>query len=372
MPRPQSIRHQYRQELARCRARFEQIDLTVERGYLFRFTTFSANISNLLPHIARAEHERLFQELLLQQVFTSFDQEFLSAADLITVQGRENISQQPRIYCTYHLGSYRMLTSLLFRQGVDCVLLVGQNAKATQGAEMQAHIDALRQQRGYTNEFRIVEAGGPASVLTLLRELKAGRSLIVYVDGSPETAPQPGEEAQMMAVDFGQRQLWTRQGVGYLSYSSGVPVVPVVGYRQPNLTNLLQFMTPLVPDRSIARDTYCQHVMQSLYRVLWKCVNRYPSQWEGWTFVHSFLKPQPQTPARPGQRPRQPTFNANRYALCDLEAAPTLFDRQLYQTYEISADLRDLLLQLGSITEPVAELVGDELFGELVDMEIIC
>src|ERR1041385_9154751 len=98
----------YKQELSRCRDHFQQIDLHKERGYLMKFTTFSANVENIMPFIPRSEHETLFQELL-----TKLD--------------------SPRIYCTYHLGSYRILTSLLFRRGVDCVLLLGSNANRHHG-----------------------------------------------------------------------------------------------------------------------------------------------------------------------------------------------------------------------------------------------
>jgi len=69
----------YRKELARCREHFDRVDLTKERGYLMKFTTFSANMENIMPSIPRNEHESLFRELLLQQVFTTFDHQCLSA-----------------------------------------------------------------------------------------------------------------------------------------------------------------------------------------------------------------------------------------------------------------------------------------------------
>jgi hypothetical protein len=67
----------------------------------------------------------------------------------------------------------------------------------------------------------------------------------------------------------------------------------------------------------------------------------------------------------------QPAFNAERYSLCELEQAPILFDRRSYQTYEITDDLRDLLLNIDTV-ESVKGLVGDEMYDELVDMEILC
>lgn len=369
-----SALRQYQQELTVCRKQFESLDLQREQGYLIRFTTFSANMQNLLPEIPRTQHERLFRELLLQQIFTSFDQECLSAGDLVKLKGGADslmTPDQPRIYCTYHLGSYRQLTSILYRRGVDCVLLVGSNMNRHQGGDLQGHIDALRQQRGLTNAFRIVDTGNPTSVMTILRELKAGRSLVVYVDGSPETAPQPGEEDKFLSVQFGNRRVMTRKGVAYLSHVSGVPIVPVVSYRQDNLVNVLECLESIVPDKRTDRETYCQKTLQRLYSMFWTYLNRYPGQWEGWNYVHSFLEPERTTAARLLRRPLRPVFNQERYTLCDLESAPVLFDRRCYETYEISPDLRDLLLDLDQV-DSVEELVGEDLFGELVEKEIIC
>lgn len=380
-----SLLRQYQRELALCREKFDAVDLHKERGYLAKFTTFSANVQNVLPGIPRSQHESMFREVLMQQVFTSFDQVFLDAGELVKFQGQADELLRPtgaRIYCTYHLGSYRLLTSLLFRRGVDCVLLVGSNLNRSQGDGMQEHIDALRQRHGLTNLFRVVEAGSPSTVMTVLRELKAGRSLIVYIDGSPETAPKPGEETQFLPVCLGNRHVFTRKGVGYLSYLSGAPIVPVVTYRQPNLTNVVECLETILPDRQTDRETFCGETMQQLYDGFWPYLKRYPGQWEGWNFIHGFLKPEvpPKTVqqlrrgrngARNTRSASRPTFNEYRYTLCDLEEAPVLFDRLCYETYEISPDLRDLLLNLNEI-DSVEETVGPELFGELVEKEILC
>ncbi len=375
---------QYQREVAQCKKTFETVDLHKERGYLAQFTTFSANVQNLLPAIPRSQHESLFREALLQRVLTGFDQLFLEAGDLIKFRGcADSILRPgtPRIYCTYHLGSYRLLTSLLFRRGVDCVLLVGSEFNKHQGDDVTEHIRGLRERYGLTNTFRVLEAGNPSAVMTMLRELKAGRSLVVYVDGSPETAPKPGEEAAFLPVQLGSRQVLTRKGVGYLSHLSGATIVPVVSYRQPNLTNVIECLDPIVPDRQVDRETFCGETMQRLYDGFLPYLNRYPGQWEGWNFIHSFLKPE--IPPKAIQRLRRgkdsqrirvvarPVFNEERYSLCDLEDAPVLFDRQYYETYEISPDLRDLLLNLNEV-ESVEDTVGAELFGELVEKEILC
>ncbi len=362
----------YKQELEHCREHFEQVDLVKEQGYLMKFTTFSATVGNLIPSIPRQEHETMFRELLLHQLLTTFDQKFLTAGDLVKFRGKHKFLKKadaPRIYCTYHLGSYRLLTSVLFRQGVDCVLLVGNNMNRSQGDGMAEHIEELRKKHGLTNVFRVVETGSPSAGLTVLRELKAGRSLIVYVDGSPETAPEAGEESQFLSVRFGDRRVLTRKGVAYLSHAAGVPIVPVVSYRQADMTNVLHCLNPILPIAHSNREIYCQEAMQQLYDAFWPFLIQYPEQWEGWNYIHSFLEPETRANRSIG-RVSQPAFNEERYSLCDLQQSPILFDRQLYQTYEITEDLRDLLLNLKEV-ESVEELVGEEVFSELLELQVL-
>lgn len=369
----QTTQQLYKQELERCRTHFERIDLQKERGYFMKFTTFSANVENILPSVPRQEHEALFNALLLQQMFTTFDQEFLSAGDLVKLRGTHKLPDKehsPKIYCTYHLGSYRLLTSVLFRNGVDCVLLVGSNMKRSQGEDLIANSDALRKKHGLTNVFRVIETGSSSAGLAALRELKAGRSLIVYVDGSPETGPEAGEETQFLSVRFGQRRVLTRKGVGYLSHASGVPIVPVVSYRLPDMTNVLHSLKPIRPIAHSDRELYCREAMQQLYDQLWPFVKEYPSQWEGWNYIHLFLEPEAPKSSTLKDRLKRMVFNENRYTLCDLEQAPVLFDRRLYQTYEITEDLRDLLMNLHEV-ESVQEVVGQEMYDELIDMEVL-
>ncbi|MFD2936037.1 lysophospholipid acyltransferase family protein [Spirosoma flavum] len=363
----------YKQELDHCRDHFERVDLLKERGYLMKFTTFSATVENFLPTISRQKHATMFRELLLQQIFTSFDQKCLTAGDLVKLRGASQLlkkSDTPKIYCTYHLGSYRLLTSVLFRQGIDCVLLVGSNMNRTQGDGMAEHIEGLRKKHGLTNVFRVVEAGSPSAGLTVLRELKAGRSLIVFVDGSAETAPEAGEETQFLSVRLGNRRVLTRKGVGYLSHATGIPIVPVVSYREPDMTNILHCLKPIRPIVRSDREIYCQEAMQQLYDEFWPFLIRYPEQWEGWNYIHSFLEPQTHTDSSARKDVLRPAFNEARYSLCDLQQAPILFDRQLYQTYEITEDLRDLLLNINTV-ESVEDIVGQEVFGELIDMEVL-
>ncbi|GAB3317479.1 hypothetical protein GCM10027299_08830 [Larkinella ripae] len=371
--------HQYQRELDRCRQQFESLDLRKEKGYLFKFTTFSASVQNILPEIPIEKHEDLFQKLLLQQVYTTFDQQFLTANDLIQTKGpiRELIqSQRPNIYCTFHLGSYRLMATYLYRNGVDVALLVSKGTYQEQGKDIWATIKGLQKKHNLTNSFQILVAEQPSSTLQVIRELRAGTSLVIFIDGVTNTTGVNRQEDKEIQVRFGAKNVWARKGVGFLSYVTKTPIIPVIGYRDRNLNNVLSFLDPVTPEATGDRDTYCQLSLQHLYDSFWHYLTKYPEQWEGWNYIHKFLdqhelEQQADTPKPHRQRvQKRIAFNQDRYSICDLEDAPVLFDRRLYITYEISPDLRDFLLQLATIDTP-EEVLGTEMYLDLLSKQII-
>ncbi|GAB3264804.1 hypothetical protein GCM10027347_32130 [Larkinella harenae] len=371
--------HHYQRELDRCRQQFESLDLRKEKGYLFKFTTFSASVQNILPEIPIEKHEDLFRKLLLQQVYTTFDQQFLTANDLIQTKGpvKELInSPQPNIYCTFHLGSYRLLTTYLYRNGVDVALLVSRGTYQEQGPSIMATIQGLQKKHKLTNSFQLLDAEQTSSTLHVLRELRAGTSLVIFLDGVTSTTGIDRQENKEVQVRFGTKNVWARKGAGFLSYVTKTPIIPVIGYRDRNLNNVLSFLDPIAPQASNDRETYCQYSLQRIYDSFWQYLNQYPEQWEGWNYIHKFLdqhelEQQAVQPLPHRQRPQKRiAFNQERYSICDLEDAPILFDRRLYVTYEISPDLRDFLLQLGTIESP-EDVLGTDMYLDLLSKQII-
>lgn len=371
--------HQYQRELDRCRQQFESLDLRKEKGYLFKFTTFSASVQNILPEIPIEKHEDLFRKLLLQQVYTTFDQQFLTANDLIQTKGpiRELVnSQRPNIYCTFHLGSYRLLTSYLYRNGVDLALLVSRGTYQEQGKEIWATIKGLQKKHNLTNSFQILDAEQTSSTLQIIRELRSGTSLVIFIDGVTSTTGLNRQEDKEIQVRFGSKNVWARKGVGFLSYVTKTPIIPVISYRERNLNNVLSFLDPIAPQANSDRETYCRLSLQRLYDSFWHYLNKYPEQWEGWNHIHKFLDQheleQQANSYLPKRQPpkKRVVFNQERYSICDLEDAPILFDRRLYVTYEISPDLRDFLLQLSSIETP-EDVLGTEMYLDLLSKQII-
>ena len=360
---------EYQAVLADCKASVEAIDLPKEMGYQVSFAIFSANLTNFLPAVARSEHAGLYRELLLHKTYENFDQQVLSILDFTDLEGNVDLFNDPSqnfIVSAFHLGSYRSIGNLLLRKGYEFSLMVRKEIYAEQMDQFLDIKQKMQNQFGTSNNSHVLNAEDPSVLVKILRELRDGRSLLTYLDGNTGTDTKD----KLVEIGFLNQRILARKGLAYLSYMAKVPIVPVICYRRANGRNVMHIGTPVSPDATSDREQYAQETTQTMFNFLGSFLNKYPSQWEGWHYVHKFLKPT--TPTFPTVRTTKKLsyhFNTTRYVIFDLQTSPLLFDNASYQTYEITPDLKELLLDSNSQNQ--RKILGSPLFNDLIQRQIL-
>ena len=360
----------YRRALLDCEGTLSRVNLLKEEGYMVRFAIFSANLTNFLPEIPVSEHEEIFKKLLTSLAFESFDRNVLHISDLCSITGNVSaleLPQKPQIFCTFHLGSYRIIANLLIRLGHNFSTIVRKEVYEQQMESLMGYTERMKTQYATLSEVRVLNAEEPNIVLKLLRELKSGRSLLVYLDGNVGSGDEKLEQ-----IDFLSQKINARKGMPYLSYVSGVPLVPLISYREADFSNNLYVGEPIAVDKRMSRDEFSSHSLQYLFDFFAKYVASFPEQWEGWNYIHHALDNTSEvtstiTPAAYKRDTYQ--FNQNRYSIFELQEAPVLFDKRYYSTYEISESLRNYLLKSPFVNPK--RVLGKPIFQELVRQEII-
>lgn len=348
-----------------------QIDLTKEEGYLARFAVFSANLTNFFPSIPVASHTDLFRQNLTHIALETLDRSIPNLIKFTTFEGcSSEVSDNKKqfIFCTFHLGSYRSMASWLVALGYDFSVLVRQSVYVQQSEDILDHAHQIKTVYTSSNsEVHVIDAEEPASALKILRELRTGRSLVVYMDGN--TGSGHGKDER---IDFLQRQIFTKQGAAFLSYASGIPILPVICYRQADHRNVIAVSPPIFPDKELSKKSFSLLTTQQLYKWFSTYLQAYPAQWEAWNYIHHhlFLPPESTThlPKTAFQKSHY-QFNDQRYSLFSLRQDYVIIDRFYYQTYEISDDLYAYLLQ-GHLTSPLKTL-GKNVFESLVTLSVL-
>lgn len=285
-----------------------------------------------------------------------------------------DIHERPRIFCTFHLGSYRMIHHYLLRHNVDFTLVIDHNTFTQQGEKflaLQASNPAYRDA-----DFRILDAEQRTGGIQMIRELKAGRSLLFYIDGNSGVGGMGRQDDKVALVDFLGQRLFARKGIAYIAHATGTPIVPLVSFRHDDDAFETHFFPAQLPDAAQPRDAYAQATTQALFRLFEPVLCRYPAQWEGWLYMHHFADVRPREAAAPvafaPEQAEHLCFNEARYTLFWQQEQPHLFDDGSYQAFRISAPLAGALQSLAQ--QPAGykrSLAASPLFAELFQRQVL-
>ncbi|WP_276504855.1 hypothetical protein [Terrimonas pollutisoli] len=306
----------------------------------------SASLSNYLPTIPYCQHERLYKEILLHKKLSILEQ---SADFLLQESPTENLSctvqavlQQPCIICTFHTGSYRLLNLFLAQQGIPFTLVIG---KAVIEQDGQRFCELYHQLPGVQEDaFHLLDAEAPGAGLQMLRELKKGRSLVLYIDGNTGAGANTRDNANHCVVDLLTQQLYARKGIAYLAHAARVPIVAAASYRKALDKVALRFFDPIFPDKD-DRAAFAEHTTQAIYDLAAPIIQQYPAQWEAWLYLHRMAKIK--KPVWPPNEilPRKSdvVFNSALFGIFKMNNVPFLLRKHDYSFHEIDQRLYELL-----------------------------
>lgn len=342
----------------------------------------SANLHTFLPTLSAAEHDQFFADILYYQALAGVDEKIIAKVAELSLTGAPDslwdaAAGKPTIFCTCHLGSYRLLGLLLTRLGMKFNLLIDTQTYTNQGERfLRIHGEAARYFGQPQSEMGLIDAEQSSSGLQLIRTLKQGKSLVVYLDGNTGAGGVNRQDDKLVGVDFLGKPILARKGIAYLSMATQTPIVPIFAYRDGPYTNAMHVFDPVTtpPTPAADRDRVCATVTQQLYNDFSTMLGKYPAQWEGWLYVQKYLdmpRLRAAYPAKAAERTTAKTnwlFNHQRYAnVVDGDTA-VLFDKHLYRSFRVTRQLGDLLngpVQLDAIQKPA-------LIDMLIGQEILC
>lgn len=309
------------------------------------YNVVSAALANFLPDIPFSKHEEIFRNVLLHRHLSTLEQGSEDLLNACTLEGFADgrlsfLKSGPCIICTFHLGSYRLLNLLLAKHNIPFALVVSENVVETQG---KVFAD-LHQQFSQT-DMTLISAEAPGSALKMLKELKKGKNLLIYIDGNVGAGKQTIDNENSCSIPFLNQKIQARKGVGFLAHAAGVPVLPVICYRKSLHDVRLRFFNPVYPNKNEDRDTFAKALVKTLYDLFAPYARTYAEQWEAWLYlpkVAQLVNPFPAstTPCPP---PGKVLFNTHRFGLFKTPGKNYIFDKSSFVSYPINDVLYTML-----------------------------
>ncbi len=385
----QQYQHRFKQYIKEAEERIlNRIEAGKKEMRWQQYALILANIRALIPEALEGrEQEEVLFEMLSGRSHAPVEAHFPEKVLDYKFEGafidivRSN--RQPHIFCTYHLGSYRAILGALTRLGYDFSLVIDKNVFETQNDVIRSTIENARKAFGSTSSFDMINAEDFGSAMQMAKQLRNGRSLVIYLDGNTGTGGVFRHDDKLLRVNFFQAQLFARQGISYLSYVTQTPIVPVIAYRELDIDVVLRFYEPIYPLAGQSKKDYCQETIQELYQILEENLRKHPLQWEGWLYVHKYfdiddlsakLLRQYEQAIQPEQKPTKLIFNQRRFSLFRHGDDCMLFDGMTFLTYVISEEefsfLRSFHKEYGDAALAVVT-ADQETIDDLIEKQVL-
>ncbi len=340
----------------------------------------SACLSNYLPNIHHNEHEQIFRNIFLHQQLSIFEQSFYELPDYVVYENLNKevwdiLRNQSSIICTFHTGSYRLINLFLAKNKIPFSLIISKDVLQKQGTSFEEMFNELNQEYPAQDGLRLIDAEAPNSALQMIKELKKGRNLVIYIDGNSGAGNETISNNNNCEINFLNKTIFARQGVGFLAHTMQVPVLTVASYRK-SLTDIrLKFFKPLFSNPVQDRAAFAKKTTQDIYDLVSPIIKEYPEQWEAWLYLHKVVDSSGDnsinesiiTPPEANDNLR---FNSSCFGIFKIVKDTFLFKKSNYSSYRISESVYNLLAKC--VTRPVirSEIVIEE-FPELYKNKVL-
>lgn len=372
-----------RESLSHDKLQVDSIDSPYRRDFL----VCSANKLHLLGNTTRMNDRDFYQQVLYYSSMAKLDRQCLvEIGEDIEYQGDlsflDDVPEKPVIFCSFHIGSFHSLAYMLGKSGISFSVVVSQQAYYRLYKPVATDLNRLKRARNFRFRFDMLNIGSPNVGLRMIRKLKAGSSLLIYLDGySGSSGKLPMLDKNQLEVKLLNGKIFVHKNIAAISHLAGAAIAPVISYREKQDRQdriHVKFLPPIRPDSAGDREAYVCNTTRKLFRHFGHYLKAYPTQWEGWLYVHQYLDTESlngrhEEPLIYLDRPQIWKFNRQRYELFVKNGHYYLFNKYSYLVVQISHSVYRLLHgsdQENGQSRPVErELFRDLIFHKILTTE---
>ena len=336
--------YNYTQRASKIRKRVDEElknhEQTIERLLL------SASFKRFLPHLPENKYTSFVRDVLINQGLAweeQFDVDFLDYCKIIS---ETEINNSPKIYCSFHMSSYRLCMLYLLKRNIPLTLLASNDIIKKQGGL----INNICDRASSSIDHHIIDANAPNSLIKMMRELRKGNSLFVYVDGNTGVENLRSKE-NLLDVKILDSYIKVRAGIAYLSKLSDVPIVPIIATKDEKQCPQIHIYKPISPFSNEEKQVYVERAIKKIYSLLNHELERQPELWEAWMYLHKFATKYQEKPLdlsyEDFYRQRQWKFNDERFLMWNYEQKHFILDIRDFSMTEISEAAADFLSNIG-------------------------
>lgn len=345
-----------------------------------KFNLMSASLYNLLPNIEYEKHETIFRKIRINQKLSLLEQGYLNIQNRIVYENfspelLKALKNNNGIICTFHLGSYRLINQFLLLKKMP-ITIVASKAVVESQAEDFMNIRNEVDAQDY-DLIKIIDAESEHAIIKILRDIKAGRILIFYIDGNIGTGENSPNNPNLINVSFLGQRILVRKGIAYISHIAKVPIYTVACFRKKLDDIRIHFFDAIYPESFNSRNEYAEFATQKIYHYIEPIIKKYPEQWEAWLYIHKSINSvdEPEMEATKCDlsilsEDSLFVINLREFGIFNLLECAYLFRKKGFKSYLIGLNLFNSLKK--SISKPIKRSeINEVVFSQLYQNRVL-
>lgn len=346
------------------------------------YAATSANLYNFMGNSEFDTHLDVFKTIL-KSSSKAFADLFNFSVDDVQLLDKDNVmpnlETHPRIFVSFHAGSYYTILGWLLKAGHE--VLGMSDTQSIASGDFANLTELYRQQYGNNCRLDMVNVEEQGAIFDLIRKLKRGVIVLAYIDGNKGVGGQTKDNENMVSIDFLNGRVKVRKGIAYLSYLTKVPVQVALNHFDENGSWLKIYENHAVP-HTLDKEEFAKEVMKYVFGCFEDYLGNYWMQWANWPYVHNwslidyFRETGTQTSDYWITINDKWKLNTSRYCPLKLDDGLFLFDRLRYSLLPIEKQYAGLFSYKSSINEKQSMLEqiirdNDKMAESLVSRDIL-
>ena len=242
---------------------------------------------------------------------------------------------QQAVFCSFHIGPYRVILDYLLSKEYNIVLLISNGAFEAQSLEIIQLLNLRKQNSLNDGELIILNINEKSTFFKLKMYMQKGFSIMTYLDANTDV-----QDETSSIVEFLGRRIFVNNGILKLSRLLNIPIVPIFSCW---LGNEIQISVESKIQVLEKGNEYLTKITQLLFSLLHEKLLITPNQWEGWAYIDEWFIDQFDNQINLENQISQITFNSYNYEIATISDRSFLYDLNCQRFYELNNDEFELL-----------------------------
>ena len=320
-----------------------------------------ASLFHLLPTLKAEEYPQFISKLHLHQRYSAMEMNYVAhltpRLELDQSTSSEITADKRGVFCSFHVGSYRLVVPWLISEGHKITMLIDARVNAAIGQHIERNAYEFLTSRGMDpRRLRVRDTAMPGVLRKIFRDSCEGYSPFIYVDGNLSLTD--GDKSNSV-FEFLGGKISVKSGAAHLAKNLRLPLFVAIASSRPDAS---VGPSKSVRIKKVAEAESLALTMRQIWQSLEERLRGEPTDWESWRYIDRslVLQPPPKIDAELATKSQflgdrdHLIFNQSRYVLDRVGEKLILFDRKHFVAHLISSafwEFLDSARRAGSLSE---------------------